>query len=92
MSAHRFKVVSCCAFVIRVVALGTPYLQARLAKILQQDAGLIIRGWVFGRLGFFGKTPPKHAAEPRDCPCRPRLRLRVRVRSGVGLVWADVKG
>ena len=36
----------------------------------------------------FGKTPPKYAVEPRDCPCRPRapqrvgvgVRVRVRVR------------
>ena len=69
-------------------------MQARLAKNLLQNAG---RGWVIGHPDLFGKTPPKHAAEPRDCPCRPRAPKRVRVRvktsvrSGVGLVWADVK-
>ena len=45
-----------------------------------------------------GRTdPPKHSAESRDCPCRPRaperlgVRVRVRVMSGVGLVRADVQ-
>ena len=53
------------------------------------EAGLKSRPLFF--LG--GETPPKHAAEPRDCPCRPRAPQmvggRVRIRSGVGLVWAD---
>ena len=29
-------------------------------------------GWPFGRPGVCWKTPSTHAAEPRDCPCRPR--------------------
>ena len=63
-----------------------------------QKAGLTGQGGSFGRPEYFGKTPPKHAAEPRDCPCRPRapqrvgIRVRVRVRvglgSGLGLGWS----
>ena len=43
---------------------------------------------------FFGKTPAKHAAEPRDCPCRPRaperlgLGLGLRLGSGLGSGWS----
>ena len=41
----------------------------------------------FGRPVFFlEKTPPKHAAEPRDCPCRPRAPQRVGVRVGVRVI------
>ena len=62
-----------------------PYLQELLANNFLQDAGLIGRDWVFGRPGFFGKTPPEHAAEPRDCPCRPRVSHRAGLALGLGL-------
>ena len=80
---------------------GSHYVQGWPAQNFVQDAGLIGRGWLFGRPEFFvGKTPPQHAAEPRGCPWRPRapqrvglsVRVRVRVTSGVELVWADVQG
>ena len=54
---------------------------------------LLVKAGISAARRFLGKTPPKHAAKPRDCPCRPQahqrvgVRLRVRVRSGVGLVW-----
>ena len=46
-----------------------------------------------------GKTPTKHAAGPRDRPCRPRISRRVAEGLGLGLgyclgsgwVWADVQ-
>ena len=59
-----------------------------------QDAGLFgLGGSVVSRLPFLGKTPPRYAMQPRDCPYRPRApqRVRVRARPGVGLVWADVQ-
>ena len=68
--------------VTRVVALGVPCLQARLAKNLLQNAG---RGWVIGHPDLFGKTPPKHAAEPRDCPCRPLAPKGLGLGLGLGL-------
>ena len=61
------------------------------AQTFVQDAGLTGQGGSFGR-HFLGKMPPKHAAEPRDCPCRPRALQRVGVMVGVGLIWADVQG
>ena len=79
--------------------LGSSYVQERPAQNIAQDAGLAGQGWPFGCPTFcLGKTPPTHAAEPRDCPCRPRapqrvrVRIRGRVNPRVGLVWADVQG
>ena len=80
-------------------------MQPHPAQNTVQDAGHIGQGGSFGRPAIFGKAPPKHAAGPRDCPCRPRapervgvrvrarvrvsVRVRVRVRPGVGLVWVN---
>ena len=43
---------------------------------------------------FLANTLPKHAVEPRDCPCRPRTpqRVRVRVTFGLGLGWSSGSG
>ena len=61
------------------------------------------RGWPFGRPFLFGKTPPKDAAYPRDCPCRPRASSPPTKRLGSGFgfgfvfglgsgwVWADAR-
>ena len=72
-----------------------PILQELPANNFLQGARLIGRDWVFGRPSVLEETPPKHAAEPRDCPCRPRapqrVGVRVRVRFAVGFVGADVK-
>ena len=73
-----------------------PCMQELAATCFLQDAGLIGRDWVFGRPVFLGKTPPIHAAEPRDCPCRPRapqragvrVRVRVRVDANLGSSWS----
>ena len=49
--------------------LDLRYVQERPAFNFVQDAGLIGEGGSFGRPAFFfGTTPPKHVAEPRDCP------------------------
>ena len=85
---------------ISLFNLDSPYVQGHPAKKFVQDAGFIGRGSSLGPPGYLGKTPPKHAAEPRDCLCQPRasqrvggrIRVRVQVTSGVGLVWADVQG
>ena len=39
--------------------------------------GLTDRRCPFGRPFVVGKTPPKHAAEPRHCPCPPRPSRRL---------------
>ena len=82
--------------------VDSAYVQERPAQNVVQGAGLIDRkaGLSAARRFVFGLTPPKHAAEPRDCPCRPRatrrvgvrvrarVRVRVRVRPGVGICRA----
>ena len=63
------------------------------AKLLCKTSVLLVEArFSAGRQFFFlGKTPPKHAVEPRDRPCRPRapqnigVRSSVRVRFEVGL-------
>ena len=37
---------------------------------------------------FFGKTPPKHAAEPRACPCPIRPRVPLGLGFGLGSGWS----
>lgn len=49
--------------------LLSPHVQDWWKQSFVQGAGLTGRAWPFGRPVFiFGKTPPKHAAEPRDLP------------------------
>ena len=48
----------------------TPQMPHHPAIKLVQYLGLIDRGWP-RPAEFFFKTPPKHAAGPRDRPCRP---------------------
>ena len=76
--------------VLYVLGGDSTYVQERPAQNFVQDAGLIGQGGSSGARRFLGKTPPKYAAEPRDCPCRPRApqRVGVRVRPGVGLGWS----
>ena len=52
---------------------------------------LIGWGLPFGPLTIFGKTPTKHAGEPRDRPCRPRAPkgLGLGLLFGWGL-WSDL--
>ena len=78
-------------------------MQENPEQILCRMLVLLAEAGLLGRPGFLGRTPLKHAAEPRDCPYRPRapqgvgvrvrveVRARVRVTSGVGLVWAEVQ-
>ena len=54
-------------------SIGSAYVQLPPAQDFGQDEGLIGLGDYFGRPVFvFGKTPPQHAAEPRDCSRRHR--------------------
>ena len=70
-------------------AEGAPYVQERPAHNTAQFVGLVgqARPAFRPHAFFILQTPPKHAAEPRDCPCRPQAPPRVaasdRVRNGV---------
>ena len=70
------------------VRTDSPYVREHPAKKKVQDAVLVGRGWPLGRPIFWGKTPHKPAAEPRDCPCQPRAPQRVRVGLGLGSSWS----
>ena len=73
---------------VRRSMIDSTYVQLHPAQNFVQGAGLIGQGGS-GRSAarrFDGETTPKHAAELRDCPCRPRapqrVGVRVRVRAG----------
>ena len=71
----------------RFLRLDLLYVQERPAQNFVQDAGLIkvVEACLSAARRFLGKSPPDHAAEPRDCPCRPRASQRIRVRVRVGI-------
>ena len=56
-----------------------------LHKKLCRTRVLLVKAGLSAARRFFGKTPPKHAAEPRDCPCRPRSPQRIGVRVSVSV-------
>ena len=81
--------------------LGAPCLQELPPNDLLQDADLTGRDCVFGPTDSFWKSATKTrgggaARLPLPTSSPPKVVIRVRgrgrVRSGVGLVWADVKG
>ena len=48
-------------------------------KALCRVRVFLVKADLTGARNICGKTPPKHAVEPRDCPCRPRAPRRVGV-------------